>query len=75
MLESALGSSVCIALATLENFTYPGDLFPSDRFYTDDLCKPENKFKSPYVFEPIEKLPQPDKKLLDEYTIKHATIN
>ena len=70
MLESALGSSICISLATLKNFTYPGDLFPSDRFYTDDLCKPENKYKSPYIFEPNEKLPRPDEELLKKYTVK-----
>ncbi len=75
MLESALGASICIALATLENFTYPGDLFPSDRFYTDDLCKPENKFKSPYIFEPLNVLPKPDSELLEKYTVKSAKLN
>ncbi|MBL01734.1 MAG: o-succinylbenzoate synthase [Chloroflexi bacterium] len=74
MLESALGASVCIALATLSNFTYPGDLFPSDRFYKNDLCKPENKFDSPYIFKPLDKLPIPDKDLLNKYTIKSEHI-
>ena len=74
MLESALGSSICIALATLNNFTYPGDLFPSDRFYKKDLCKPENKFKSPFIFKPINKLPKPDNDLLEKYTIKSKNI-
>ena len=40
MLESALGGSICVELATLENFTYPGDLFPSSRFYRRDLSQP-----------------------------------
>ena len=75
MLESALGASICIALATLENFTYPGDLFPSDRFYKDDLCKPENKFKSPYIFEPLNELPTPNLELLNKYTVKSAKLN
>ena len=74
MLESALGASTCIALATLNNFTYPGDLFPSERFYKDDLCKPENIFDSPYIFKPLDKSPQPDKDLLKKYTVKSKVI-
>ena len=40
MLESAVGASLCIALATLDNFIYPADIFPSSRFYTNDLAAP-----------------------------------
>jgi len=40
MLESAIGASLCIGLATLENFTYPADIFPSSRFYRQDLADP-----------------------------------
>lgn len=43
MLESALGAAHCIALATLPGFTYPADIFPSSRFYRDDLSKPETQ--------------------------------
>ena len=39
MLESALGASLCVSLAMLDNFTYPADIFPSSRFYHDDLCE------------------------------------
>ncbi|NCG34939.1 MAG: o-succinylbenzoate synthase [Dehalococcoidales bacterium] len=74
MLESALGVSICIALATLNNFTYPGDLFPSSRFYKNDLCEPINNFKSPYIFEPSKKLPKPNKEFLKKYTIKEAHL-
>jgi len=74
MLESALGASTCIALATLNNFTYPGDLFQSERFYKDDLCKPENKFDSPYIFKPSNKMPVPDQDLLKKYTVKSKVI-
>lgn len=41
MLESAVGARICTALAMLEGFTYPADIFPSSRFYRDDLGKPE----------------------------------
>jgi O-succinylbenzoate synthase len=40
MLESAVGASHCVALAMLENFTYPADIFPSARFYREDLADP-----------------------------------
>lgn len=40
MLESAVGASICIALATLDNFIYPADIFPSSRFYHQDLGTP-----------------------------------
>ncbi len=40
MLESAVGTRVNAALAMLDNFTYPADLFPSSRFYRQDLGRP-----------------------------------
>jgi o-succinylbenzoate synthase len=41
MLESAVGARFCVALAMLDNFTYPPDIFPSSRFYRRDLAQPE----------------------------------
>jgi O-succinylbenzoate synthase len=40
MLESAVGGRICMALAMLDNFTYPADIFPSSRFYRQDLGSP-----------------------------------
>ena len=40
MLESSVGASQCVALAMLPNFTYPADIFPSSRFYREDLGDP-----------------------------------
>jgi len=40
MLESATGSAQCVALAMLDNFVYPADIFPSSRFYAEDLSDP-----------------------------------
>ncbi|MDD5705008.1 MAG: o-succinylbenzoate synthase [Kiritimatiellae bacterium] len=40
MLESAVGASHCLALATLPNFKYPADVFPSERFFAPDLSEP-----------------------------------
>jgi len=47
MLESALGVSFLMALATLENIRYPCDVFPSRRFYARDLCRPEVALSGP----------------------------
>ena len=46
MLESGVGAAVCVALATLENFTYPSDIFPSSRFYAEDLADPAVGFET-----------------------------
>ncbi|MBI3944952.1 MAG: o-succinylbenzoate synthase [Armatimonadetes bacterium] len=40
MLESGIGAGICVELAMLGNFTYPADLFPSERFYEQDLTEP-----------------------------------
>jgi O-succinylbenzoate synthase len=40
MLESSLGAHQCLALATLPNFLYPNDIFPSATYYRTDLCDP-----------------------------------
>ena len=46
MLESGVGAAICVALATLENFTYPSDIFPSSRFYAEDLAEPAVSFET-----------------------------
>lgn len=40
MLESATGVGTCISLAMLDNFTYPADIFPTSRFYHEDMSDP-----------------------------------
>ncbi len=47
MLESALGQGVSLALATLPNFRYPADIFPSGRFYREDLAEPAITLSGP----------------------------
>ena len=39
MLESAIGASHCLALATLSGVEYPSDIFPTSRFYKRDLTE------------------------------------
>ncbi len=40
MLETGLGRAANVALAGLPNFTLPGDVSASDRFYATDITKP-----------------------------------
>lgn len=47
MLESAVGASHCLALATLPNIQYPSDIFPSRRYYAKDLARPELELSGP----------------------------
>jgi O-succinylbenzoate synthase len=41
MLESGIGRAHNIALSTLENFTLPGDVSASVRYFADDIIEPE----------------------------------
>ena len=52
MLESGIGGGILIELATLNNFTYPGDLFPSDFFYHQDVTTPELVLNDNCTFTP-----------------------
>jgi len=41
MLESGIGRSHNIALSTLENFSLPGDVSASQRYWAEDIIDPE----------------------------------
>jgi O-succinylbenzoate synthase len=78
MLESAVGASHCVALAMLDNFTYPADIFPSSRFYREDLAESpleliRTRDGQPGV-QPFAKLPEPDAGRLARLTVQRATI-
>jgi O-succinylbenzoate synthase len=81
MLESAVGSRVCIALAMLDNFTYPADIFPSHVYYREDLGTPPIELAagadgSPQVL--ALDVPGtgavPDPRRLERMTIDHARV-
>ncbi|MBW3596563.1 MAG: o-succinylbenzoate synthase [Planctomycetes bacterium] len=78
MLESAVGASHCIALAMLDNFTYPADIFPSNRFYAQDLADPPIELVIPPGGVPsvqaLERLPSPIPELLERQSVQHAGI-
>ena len=75
MLESAVGASICVELATLPNFTYPGDLFPSSRFYEQDLAEPSLELTPANTFQPFTgALPVPNPDRLVDRTVRSKTV-
>jgi o-succinylbenzoate synthase len=46
MLESGIGRAGNVALASLANFTLPGDISASKRYYVEDIVEPEFKVNS-----------------------------
>jgi O-succinylbenzoate synthase len=77
MLESAVGGAICAELATLPNFTYPGDIFPSSYFYRNDIGKPELVLSGPgeIATSPVPGIAQePDPDLLERWTVNHVSL-
>ncbi len=78
MLESATGSAHCIALAMLDNFTYPADIFPSQRFYDEDMSDPPVELDSnpelPCV-SAFTELPEPVPERLARCQVQHVTLS
>ncbi|HWB13886.1 MAG TPA: o-succinylbenzoate synthase [Pirellulales bacterium] len=81
MLESAIGARICVALAMLENFTYPADIFPSSRFYREDLGRPELQLSRspagcPQVVASDEPGigTEPDQALLERFCRSHVHV-
>jgi O-succinylbenzoate synthase len=78
MLESAVGAAHCAALAMLDNFTYPADIFPSSRFYRQDLAYPPLELcRSPDgvpSVAPFAHLPEPVPERLRQQTVQTAVL-
>ena len=78
MLESSCGVAFCTALAMLENNTYPADIFPSSKFYIEDLSDPpiqltRDESGFPAVRAP-DQLPEPVESRLEKRLVEKATI-
>ncbi len=78
MLESGVGSAHCVALAMLDNFTYPADIFPSERFYHEDLADPPLRLCHTADGVPsvraLPELAQPLAERLQRWTQQTATV-
>lgn len=56
MLESGIGRAYNVALASLPNFVYPGDISPSNRYWEKDIVSPEWQMdKAGYIAVPVNK--------------------
>jgi O-succinylbenzoate synthase len=73
MLESGIGRAGNVALASLSNFTLPGDISASKRYYKNDIVEPE------FVVNPDGTMDVPDKpgigvevdmRMLDNVTVR-----
>jgi len=77
MLESAVGAEHCTALATLPGIKYPSDIFPSDRFYREDIGIPNTMLSGPSQVR-ASALPgigcAPDLRLLEKFTVERGSI-
>lgn len=78
MLESATGVGICMALAMLDNFVYPADIFPSSRFYHEDLSGPPIELERDANGIPsvraFNQLPEPNLDRLRKLTVQSAVI-
>jgi O-succinylbenzoate synthase len=77
MLESGIGSGISIELATLSNFKYPADIFPSQVLYRVDLALPEIVLSSPGKVRTSSApgIPyEPNPEMLGRCTLAHNTI-
>lgn len=77
MFESAIGNGVSAELATLPNFKYPADIFPSKVFYIEDLASPEISLYAPgkIAVSEVPGLPyEPKEDMLESNTISKAVI-
>ncbi|GAB4137947.1 MAG: o-succinylbenzoate synthase [Planctomycetaceae bacterium] len=79
MLESATGAALCTALAMLDNFTYPADIFPSSRFYHEDMSDPPLELHRSSDGIPSVKafmeLPEPVPARLEKLCLENAVIS
>lgn len=74
MLESATGAALCVELAMLDNFTYPADIFPSSRYYREDLAVTPLELTTSADGIPsvsaINQIPDPDPGRLEKMTVQ-----
>ena len=77
MLESGVGAGILVELATLDNFTYPADLFPSAFFYRQDLTDPELVLNPDCTFSPstVSGIPyEPVRERVERVALRHRAF-
>ena len=78
MLESSTGGAICTALASLPNFTSPADIFPSDRYYENDLSAEPIELISDEsgrpALLPFKSIPAPNSGRLKQWCLQSAVL-
>jgi len=77
MLESGIGRAHNIALSTLPNFTLPGDITASKRYWTEDIIEPEVTVSSQGIIR-VPDAPgigfAPRLKLIEKLTVRKEVL-
>jgi O-succinylbenzoate synthase len=78
MLESGVGRAHNVALASLPNFTLPGDISPSERYWDEDVVIPEwTMDKEGWIDVPVDQLGlgvQVDRDRIEELTVRREIL-
>jgi o-succinylbenzoate synthase len=78
MLESSCGGAICTALSMLDNFTYAADIFPSSKFYVEDLSDPPLELVTNAAGQPsvaaFNVLPEPVPERLKKLTVQSVVV-
>lgn len=77
MLETGIGRAYNVALASLDNFSLPGDLSPSSRYWHRDIVAPEWTMADGMVTVPRHRPGlgvEVDLDYLDEVTVRETTL-
>jgi O-succinylbenzoate synthase len=79
MLESGVGRAYNVALASLPNFSLPGDLSPSARYWARDIVHPEWTMESDGMVRVPRERPglgvDVDVAMIDSLTIRHEGVS
>jgi O-succinylbenzoate synthase len=79
MLESGIGRAHNVALASLPNFTLPGDLSPSARYWERDTVTPEwTMDRDGLVGVPLDRAGigvTPDLDRIDDLTVRREVLS
>ncbi len=78
MLESGVGRAHNVALASLPNFTIPGDISPSERYWDEDIVTPEwTMDKEGWIDVPVDQIGlgvQIDRDRVEELTVRREIL-
>jgi O-succinylbenzoate synthase len=79
MLESGVGRAYNVALASLPNFSLPGDLSPSARYWERDVVRPEWTMDAEGMVHVPRSRPglgiEPDVDRIDDLTLRRESLD